>query len=316
MVLLLILLAVLLGAVPVFASDANVQIKVGESAISLTSYTGSTWAQFQQKNVYVANVPAGTTTVDICLNYEGSLNRYDDDYDTWATEIKANQWSTQTLSNYPFSNEAFPNITDGTNYYIIACQDKDYLWTDIILVHVGGGAEPKPPLTDAQKKPLTDLLATVADGNDKYVQSGDCYNGKEYNPNGFWATFTEKDGPRAKAQNILDTATEESQIAAAVKELNDAISNLIPADRLNTTPLYEAIQRVSGLGYNDLSLKEYTETSAALFKAGRDDAQKYLEDVYKRQPESCPGLRDSAQRRLQAAFFSFHTASLPAQGAG
>ena len=59
-----------------------------------------------------------------------------------------------------------------------------------------------------------------------------------------------------------------------------AIDQLIPADRLNTTPLYEAIQSVSGLGYNDLSLKEYTETSAALFKAGRDDAQKYLDSLF------------------------------------
>lgn len=65
MLLLLVLLAVLLGSVPVFASDANVQIKVGESAISLTSYTGSTWDNFKNKNVYVANVPAGTTAVDI-----------------------------------------------------------------------------------------------------------------------------------------------------------------------------------------------------------------------------------------------------------
>lgn len=40
MLLLLVLLAVLLGSVPVFASDANVQIKVGESAISLP-YAGA-----------------------------------------------------------------------------------------------------------------------------------------------------------------------------------------------------------------------------------------------------------------------------------
>ena len=274
MVLLLILLAVLLGSVPVFASDANVQIKVGESAISLTSYTGSTWTQFQQKNVYVSNVPAGTTTVDICLNYAGTLNRYDDDYETWTTEIKANQWSTQLLSNYPFSNEAFPNITDGTNYYIIACQDENYLWTDIILVHVGGGAEPEPSLTDAQKKPLTDLLATVADGNDKYVQSGDRYNGNGYNPSGFWAAFTAKDGPREQAQKALASAKSPGAIEAARAALQAAIDQLIPADRLNTTPLYEAIQSVSGLDYNDLSLQAYTETSAAKFKAGRDAAPK------------------------------------------
>ena len=285
MVLLLILLAVLLGSVPVFASDANVQIKVGESAISLTSYTGSTWDNFKNKNVYVANVPAGTTTVDICLNYAGSLNRYDDDYDTWATEIKANQWSTQTLSNYPFSSEAFPNITDGTNYYIIACQDSDYLWTDIILVHVGGGAEPEPSLTDAQKKPLTDLLATVADGNDKYVQSGDRYNGKAADTitskNGsFWAEFTAVNGPRAKAQNVLNTATTETQITAAVAELNTAIQKLIPRSQLNATYLYETLQQSYQSLPDDYLDETFTVPSVSKFRAARNKAQAYLNSLF------------------------------------
>lgn len=68
-----------------------------------------------------------------------------------------------------------------------------------ILVQVKGAAT---SLTDSQKKPLTNLLATVADGNDKYVQSGDRYNGKAAdtitNKNGsFWAEFTAVNGPRA-----------------------------------------------------------------------------------------------------------------------
>ena len=285
MVLLLILLAVLLGSVPVFASDANVQIKVGESAISLTSYTGSTWTQFQQKNVYVANVPAGTTTVDICLNYAGSLNRYDDDYDTWATEIKANQWSTQTLSNYPFSSEAFPNITDGTNYYIIACQDEDYLWTDIILVHVGGGAEPEPSLSPEQKKPLSDLLATVADGNNKYYQSGDRYNGKSADTitdqkSGFWAQFTADKGPRANAQKVLETATTEAEITAAVATLQTEINKLISKTELNATYLYETLQQSYQSLPDDYLDETFTVPSVSKFRAARNEAQAYLNSLF------------------------------------
>lgn len=282
MLLLLVLLAVLLGSVPVFASDANVQIKVGESAISLTSYTGSTWDNFKNKNVYVANVPAGTTAVDICLNYEGSLNRYDDDYDIWSTEISANQWSTQTLSHYPFSSEAFPNITDGTNYYIIACQDSDYLWTDIILVHVGGGAEPEPSLSPEQKKPLSDLLATVADGNNKYYQSGDRYNGKSADTitdqkSGFWAQFTADKGPRANAQKVLETATTEEQINTAVTELKEAIDKLIPASQLNATYLYETLQTYQR---SEGDLAQYTKTSGKNFRAARTAAQEYLDSLF------------------------------------
>lgn len=78
----------------------------------------------------------------------------------------------------------------------------------------------------------------------------------------------------------MDNATSKDDIDTATVELQAAIDQLIPTDRLNTTPLYEAIQSVSGLDYNDLTLQAYTETSAALFKAGRDDAQKYLDSLF------------------------------------
>lgn len=130
-------------------------------------------------------------------------------------------------------------------------------------------------------KNLRELLATVTGEKEKnWYNSGDCWNGNVYKANGFWTNFVAKNGPRETAQNVLDNATSKDDIDTATVELQAAIDQLIPTDRLNTTPLYEAIQSVSGLDYNDLTLQAYTETSAALFKAGRDDAQKYLDSLF------------------------------------
>ena len=188
---------------------------------------------------------------------------------------------TTAVSNYNAAKSYITlsgiTLSETADHLLFFVADAKLTNVAYLLVEWG---EAEGSLTDEQKKPLTDLLATVADGNDKYVQSGDRYNGNGYNPSGFWAAFTAKDGPREQAQKALASATSPEDIEAARATLQAAIDQLIPADRLNTTPLYEALQEVNSLGYNDLSLKEYTETSAALFKAGRDDAQKYLDSLF------------------------------------
>ena len=145
-----------------------------------------------------------------------------------------------------------------------------------ILIQVAGGGT----LTDEQTKPLSDLLATVADGNDKYVQSGDRYNGKAAdtitNKNGsFWADFISANGPRAKAQNTLDTATSEIQISAAVTELNTAIKKLIPKTEVNATVLYEAVQAATAK-----SESQYTAATWTPFAEAKAAAETMLAGLY------------------------------------
>ena len=81
---------------------------------------------------------------------------------------------------------------------------------------------------EIDKTALTDLLATVADGNTNYYQSNDRWNGKIASKTGFWAEFTAANGPRATAQKVLKRATTEDEIDAAVADLTAAIANLIP----------------------------------------------------------------------------------------
>ena len=141
--------------------------------------------------------------------------------------------------------------------------------------------EPVATLTDKQKKPLTDLLATVTGENEQnWYQSGDRYNAKTKatSEKGFWTEFTAVGGPRAQAQKVLDTATAEAEITAAVTALQAAIANLIPTTQLNPTKLYEGLKSV---GWDDKYLeKNFTENSIVKFKAKLAEAKAYLDSLF------------------------------------
>ena len=126
---------------------------------------------------------------------------------------------------------------------------------------------------EIDKTALTDLLATVADGNTNYYQSNDRWNGKIASKTGFWAEFTAANGPRATAQKVLKRATTEDEIDAAVADLTAAIANLIPADRANTTALYEALRSK----YYESS---YTAKSWAIYKPVLDKAEALMATMF------------------------------------
>ena len=198
------------------------------------------------------------------------------DFDTSKLQV-----TEEELKKHGFS----ASFSDGTlssdcTYYFFAIYLNGYKEGTnfaFLIQQQGSNAE----LTDEQKKPLTSLLATVTDKNEaSWYQTDDRYNGNGYKSSGFWTAFTAKDGPREQAQKALASAKSPEDIDAARAALQAEIDQLIPTDRLNTTPLYEALQEVNSLGYNDLSLKAYTETSAAKFKEGRAEAQAYLDSLF------------------------------------
>ena len=145
---------------------------------------------------------------------------------------------------------------------------------DVLLVQVSTINDTGNTLTDEQKKPLADLLATVADGNTNYYQSDDRWNGKTASKTGFWAEFTAANGPRAKAQKVLETAATEEQITTAVTNLQTAIANLIPADRANTTALYEALQKT------EAEQDAYTAKSWAAYQEACDKAEALMAKMF------------------------------------
>ena len=145
---------------------------------------------------------------------------------------------------------------------------------DVLLVQVSTINDTGNTLTDEQKKPLADLLATVADGNTNYYQSDDRWNGKTASKTGFWAEFTAANGPRATAQKVLETATQEEQITTAVADLTTTIADLIPADRANTTALYEALQKT------EAEQDAYTAKSWATYQTAHDKAETLMATMF------------------------------------
>ena len=189
------------------------------------------------------------------------------------------------------SGDGLINITDAS---LIASSDviSDLIYfsneefegapLDILLIQVSTVNSGGNVLDDTKKAPLSNLLETVKDRNSNYYLTNDRYNGKESDTisskNGsFWAAFTAANGPRSKAQNILDTATTEDQITAAVAELETAISKLIPTSQLNATYLYETLQQYN---YGEEYLENCTVPSAQGFRAVRSEAQNYFDTLF------------------------------------
>lgn len=163
---------------------------------------------------------------------------------------------------------------------------------DVLLVQVSTINDTGNTLTAEQKKPLADLLATVADGNTNYYQSDDRWNGKTASKTGFWAEFTAANGPRTTAQKALETATQEEHITNAVADLTAAIAKLIPADRANTTLLYEELQ-------NAPSAENYTVKSWAAYKTARDKAEALMATMFDADGNPTDDNKAAAQESIE-----------------
>lgn len=297
-----LLLLLFLNTIPrVFA--ATTTITIADNGISGCDYETLTnqvtvefWAAAWGNNV--ANVEINTTylislsaqdTVSLQNSCTSTLtaNKYSYLNQRITKKLTSTSWDAKTVRGISDFEDAFgvteealkakgySKFKSGCTYYYLAFKPSTTAPAFAILIQAEKGAT-------VNKEPLSNLLATVADGNDKYVQSGDRYNGKAADTitskNGsFWAEFTAVNGPRAKAQNVLDTATTEDQITAAVAELETAISKLIPASQLNATYLYETLQQYN---YGEEYLENCTVPSAQGFRAVRSEAQNYFDTLF------------------------------------
>ena len=217
----------------------------------------------------LATTPIGTCTVD--LTGDGAetypLRFKKVGADVLELTVDDNTWSFyDTASETELSYPSFAVATRNDDYFFKGCvkaynDNKAGIETDTVLSNNADHLlmyaynsstedyymlllewEKGVELTDEQKKPLADLLDTVTGENEQnWYQSGDRWNGKTASKTGFWTEFTAANGPRAKAQKVLETATTEEQIATATAALQAAIGNLIPTSRVNATALYEVL---------------------------------------------------------------------------
>ena len=284
-------------SLPVFADNmSNIKVFASGEELSVQVIGTANFVEAETPyTLYYAKAPFGTTQITVSLEsgwfvpetcFGGTV---EDDSVSLENAVE-NDALAEVIEG--MSGDGLINITDAS---LIASSDviSDLIYfsneefegapLDILLIQVSTVNSGGNVLDDTKKAPLSNLLETVKDGNSNYYRTNDRYNGKESDTisskNGsFWAAFTAANGPRSKAQNILDTATTEDQITAAVAELETAISKLIPTSQLNATYLYETVQWANG--YTDEALDAYTSPSVKTFLAARSAAQRYLDSLF------------------------------------
>ena len=264
----------------------NDNYKIVVPSSTATVYIKFTSDKFVDTTAYVADYNNSPAIRCVSQAYKDNLAGK---YATPPGSIMANRytvsknfqdgWYAMPLEGLSINNSSYPGLTFSpyhSYYSVFVYQFANNPVVPSVNKAVGiliQAGEDGAGLTDEQKKPLADLLATVADGNTNYYQSDDRWNGKTASKTGFWAEFTAANGPRATAQKVLKTATTEDEIDAAVADLTAAIANLIPADRANTTLLYEKLQ-------NAPSAENYTAKSWATYQTAHDKAETLMATMF------------------------------------
>ena len=161
----------------------------------------------------------------------------------------------------------------------------------VLIEITPNGAEPPKPI-DTSK--LAALLDTVSDTNagSHWYTTDDRWNGKTVSKTGFWAEFTAVGGPREKAQVALDKALIQESIDAAVADLTAAIANLIPAERANTTLLYEELQK-------SFTAEDYTAKTWAAYQTARDKGKALMDTMFDAEGNPTDDNKAAAQESIE-----------------
>ena len=283
----------------------NDNYKIVVPSSTATVYIKFTSDKFVDTTAYVADYNNSPAIRCVSQAYKDNLAGK---YATPPGSIMANRytvsknfqdgWYAMPLEGLSINNSSYPGLTFNpyhSYYSVFVYQFANNPVVPSVNKAVGiliQAGEDGAGLTDEQKKPLADLLATVADGNTNYYQSDDRWNGKTASKTGFWAEFTAANGPRATAQKVLETATKEEQITTAVADLAAAITKLIPADRANTTLLYEELQ-------NAPSAENYTAKSWAIYQTAHDKAETLMATMFDADGNPTDNNKAAAQESIE-----------------
>ena len=300
----LLTLILILGILPgnIFAANSPNDLTVDSNYEIVASYP-SGYSDDIEYDTYVVRVPLGTPSIAEvttsftiaraeCWNHDWDADPDGNNYEftgNYDLTIHANCIEPDPEVYIPWEKASI------YDFHGVSYSDEDY--TNQIVVYYF--LADKDSGNQIDKTELSDLLDTVKDGNSNYYLSNDRYNGKKSDTisskNGsFWAEFTAANGPRAKAQKVLDTATTEAQITAAVTKLNTAIQKLIPRSQLNATYLYETLQQYN---YSDEYLDDFTAPSVRKFRAARSAAQSYLDSLFNADGSAKEGVNIAANQK-------------------
>ena len=249
------------------------------------------------KNVYSINVKISTTgTTNVHPIAVGTIeNAYyapcsDDTRTFTGGEQKENAWFLTDDAIADLGEKYFAKDTEN--------QNNGY---PVLTYYVDDSGS-----TKANKSTLKALLDAMP--TDGYYTQDDRYNGKVTSQEGFWSDYQKL---VSQARNVYNQENaSQSAVDEAVAKLKDsktaidvAIANLIPADRANTTVLYEALQNTSSS--ND---DTYTAKSWAAYQAARDKAEALMATMFDAEGNPTDDNKAAANETIETMAAELETA--------
>ena len=278
-----VLLCVILifGMLPtsVFAANSNYEISNAfEANKKIGTYTDHPVYLFVVSNSYnsiTVQKPADEAYTSVFLS-AGRGNSYTGKSITYLS-------SEYTTANSFYNSTQF----DAT---IVAQINTDYDHILLRLNKSGRGGGIKGYVIIEWEKPAsldkTGLASKITEAEGKnasnYKIEDDRYNAgtKAVSENGFWSDFQ---AALSSARSVNgDVNAAQPEVDSALKTLNAAMANLIPAEQINPTNLYETIERCKKS--ND-ALKGCTEKTVNAYRTALTEANAYLDALFQKNAE-------------------------------
>lgn len=279
-----VLLCVILifGMLPtsVFAANSNYEISNAfEANKKIGTYTDHPVYLFVVSNSYnsiTVQKPADEAYTSVFLS-AGRGNSYTGKSITYLS-------SEYTTANSFYNRTQF----DAT---IVAQINTDYDHILLRLNKSGRGGGIKGYVIIEWEKPAsldkTGLASKITEAEGKnasnYKIEDDRYNAgtKAVSEKGFWSDFQ---AALTSAKSVNEnTAATQQQVDSALEALTAAMANLIPAEQINPTNLYETIERCKKSNDN---LKGCTEKTVNAYRTALTEANAYLDSLFQKNDET------------------------------
>ena len=218
-----------------------------------------------------------------------NLTKDDDNYKSGVGFYKQNAFSDKV-------NESLTADSERALYYLFNVKrGKVKTILGVCIIEFIGEVS----ITDKTALVAAIAAAPQADSDTSYYHEDDRYNGKGFSKNGFWTDY-QAVLSSAKSVNESGTATQDD-VTTAVTDLTAAIANLIPAERANTTLLYEELQ-------NAPSAEDYTVKSWAAYQPVRDKAEALMATMFDAEGNPTDDNKAAANKSIETMAAELETA--------
>lgn len=243
-------------------------------------------------NLYLVNISKQYDTIKLQEGNDSSTGELvsflygDGDYDGITggsiTRNSTNFEKTATYFQKEKSNISAVTFSEQSDYLLCRLTEFDWVVT-FAPVTVGYILIVWEKAASVDKTALDTKITEAKNKNSSNCKTeNDRYNAgtKAVSEKGFWSDF-QTALTSAKSVNE-NTAATQQQVDSALEALTAAMANLIPAEQINPTNLYETIERCKKS--ND-DLKGYTEKTVNAYRTALTEANAYLDALFQKNAE-------------------------------